>query len=260
MWSYVGKGCDPMNYISINRFKSTPLYAQLKESIVAAIKQGILNPGDKLPTEEELCDYFGISRPVIRQAYAELINDGVVTRVKGRGTFIREKEVKSHFFHELSTFDDEMHRVGMTPETLVLKKGKKNYDKKIYEALNLTKDDEVYHLRLLHKGDGLPMCLVDTYLPLSFYPGIAEEDFEGMPLYTMLETKFNRYIALARRSVDAMIVKDEDAVLLHIAKGSAVHYVQTISTDQDDQVLELSFAIYPGDRNAFDIMIYKIDQ
>ena len=83
-----------MNYIKISRYLPTPLYAQLKDSILKALQEGTLKPGDKLPTEEELCERFSISRPVIRQAYSELISDGIISRIKGKGSFIREKDVR----------------------------------------------------------------------------------------------------------------------------------------------------------------------
>ncbi|MEG1301833.1 MAG: GntR family transcriptional regulator, partial [Erysipelotrichaceae bacterium] len=80
-----------------------------------AIIQGILKPNDKLPTEEELCKTFSISRPVIRQAYSELINEGIITRYKGKGTFVKEREIKGAFFRELSNFQNEMIRLGLNP-------------------------------------------------------------------------------------------------------------------------------------------------
>jgi len=246
-----------MNYITINRYLPTPLYAQLKESIVKALDEGLLVPGDKLPTEEELCEHFGVSRPVIRQAYSELISDGIITRIKGKGSFIREKEIQSHFFQELSTFEDDMRRVGLTPSTTLLLKELISGDTKFHTILDLPFQQEIIHLRFLYKGNGIPMALVDSYLPHDLYPKLLEKESESKALYHIIETNYNRYIAQARRSVNAVIVSDADALILNIAKGAAIHEVKTIATDLEDQILEYSCAEYPGDRNAFDIMIYK---
>lgn len=246
-----------MNYIMIDRYLPTPLYAQLKSSILKALHEGLIAPGDRLPTEDELCERFGISRPVIRQAYSELISEGVIVRVKSKGSFIREKEIQSHFFQSLTSIEDELRRGGMVPQTQVITKDVILFDPKIYEMMKLDSSEKVFHVRLLYKGSDRPMALVDTYIPLRFFPGIENADFETRPLYQIFESDYNRYVIQARRTVAAIIVSDNSASLLNIAKGSAIHEVKTLATDIHDQILEYSRAVYPGDRNSFDIMIYK---
>jgi GntR family transcriptional regulator len=245
-----------MNYITISRYQPTPLYAQLKQSILNALSDGTLKPGDKLPTEEELCERFAISRPVVRQAYSELISEGIISRVKGKGSFIREKEIQSHFFQELSTFDDEMKRVGMTPSTKVISK-EIIKDKKFQDLLQLGPQDDVLHIRFLYLGNNIPMVISDTYVPCVYFPDLINKDLDKRPLYHIFESDYNRYIVMARRTFDAIIVSDQGAGLLKVAKGSAIYEVKTIATDMDDRILEYSRAGYPGERNSFDIMIYK---
>jgi len=244
-----------MNYITISRYQPAPLYAQLKQSILKALSDGILKPGDKLPTEEELCDRFAISRPVVRQAYSELISEGIITRVKGKGSFIREKEIQSHFFQELSTFEDEMKRVGMIPSTKVITK-EIIKDKKFQDLLHLEANDEVLHICFLYFGENIPMVICDTYVPVELFPDLINKDLEKRPLYHIFESDYNRYIVMARRTVDAIIVSDQGAGLLNVPKGSAIYEVKTIATDIDDRILEYSRAGYPGERNSFDIMVY----
>ncbi len=246
-----------MNYIKISRYQAAPLYAQLKESILKALSDGTLLPGDKLPTEDELCTHFSVSRPVVRQAYSELISEGIITRIKGKGSFIREKEIQSHFFQELSIFEDELKRVGMIPSTKVIIKEILKKNTKFQQILKLQAEDDVIHLRFLYLGNTVPMILVDTYLPAALFPDLLNKDLEHRPLYHIFESDYHRYIAQARRTVDAIIVRDQDAGLLNIAKGSALHEVKTLSISIDENILEYSCAGYPGERNSFDIMIYK---
>jgi DNA-binding GntR family transcriptional regulator len=78
-----------MKYINLYKNSSTPLYAQIKDSLKLAIKNGLLKPNDKLPTEEEICSEFNISRPVVRQAYKELLDENYIIRYKSRGTFVK---------------------------------------------------------------------------------------------------------------------------------------------------------------------------
>lgn len=246
-----------MNYITISRNNGIPLYLQLKDAILSAITTSVLKPGDKLPTEEELCVRFSISRPVIRQAYSELIAEGIISRTKGKGTFVRDKEIQSRFFQSLSPFETDMISNGLTPSVKVLVKEILTEPKKIPLVFDQTIHREILHVRFLYLGNGIPMILVDTYLPHDAFPGLLDLDLSHRPLYPLFESEYNRYIDYAKRCVDAIKVSDEAASLLHIAKGSAVHEVKTIAVDSDDKILEYSLALYPGERNAFDIMIYK---
>ena len=78
-----------LNGIQLDKTSAVPLYEQLRKALLEAITSGKLSAGTKLPTEEELCAQFGISRPVARQAYNMLIEDGFVERMRGRGTACR---------------------------------------------------------------------------------------------------------------------------------------------------------------------------
>lgn len=246
-----------MNYITINHSSPTPLYAQLKASIVNAINQGILSSGDKVPTEEELCERFGISRPVIRQAYSELSSEGILHRVKGIGTFIREKEIQSHFFQTISTYEEDIRRVGLSPEVKILQREIIDTAGPFQTLLNLPPEAEVIHIRFLYLGNKVPFCLVDSYVPHALFPFLLSKALESTPLYQLLESDYSRIIVQAIRTVDAIIASDKEAVTLNIPKGAAIHEVKTIATDQNETILEYSRACYPGERNAFDVIIYR---
>ena len=77
-----------MEYIKIDKALQIPIHLQLANSIRLAIQNGYLQTNSKLPTEEELEVKFNLSRPVIRQAYKQLIDDGLIYRLKAKGTFV----------------------------------------------------------------------------------------------------------------------------------------------------------------------------
>ena len=246
-----------MYYITINHKSSTPLYAQLKASITNAINTGILKSGDKVPTEEELCERFEISRPVIRQAYSELTSEGILNRVKGIGTFIREKEIQSHFFQTISTYEEDIKRVNLIPSVKILQKEIITSTEKFQTLLNIPLGVEIVHIRFLYLGNGIPFCLVDSYVPLALFPNLLDKPLENTPLYHLFESDYNKTIVQAIRTVDAILVSDKEASILKVTKGSAIHEVKTIATDQNETILEYSRACYPGERNAFDVIIYR---
>ena len=89
-----------LNAIHLDKTSAVPLYEQLRKALLEAITSGKLSAGTKLPTEEELCAQFGISRPVARQAYNMLIEDGFVERMRGRGNFVRSPVLVENYVPE----------------------------------------------------------------------------------------------------------------------------------------------------------------
>ena len=97
-----------LNGIQLDKTSAVPLYEQLRKALLEAITSGKLLAGTKLPTEEELCAQFGISRPVARQAYNMLIEEGFVERMRGRGTFVRSPDTRGRFLNKQLSFAAEM--------------------------------------------------------------------------------------------------------------------------------------------------------
>lgn len=248
-----------MNYININKFSPNPLYSQLKDSIKIAIKNGILKPNDKLPTEDELCRALNISRPVVRQAYSELLSEGIIVRYKSKGTFIKEQEISGNFFKEILNFESEMARAGLKAKTKVLDLKIIPYDEKIYEMLELDKNDECLYLRRLRFGNEIPMVLVDVYMPGKRFKGLLNVDLENNSLYNTLEKEYNTYVVKVKRSIEAKIVSNNDADLLGLKRKSAIQYVESIDYDQNNNIVLYSRARYVGDRNKFDIVINRTE-
>ena len=93
-----------LNGIQLDKTSAVPLYEQLRKALLEAITSGKLPAGTKLPTEEELCAQFGISRPVARQAYNMLIEEGFVERMRGRGTFVRSPDTRGRFLNKQLSF------------------------------------------------------------------------------------------------------------------------------------------------------------
>lgn len=152
-----------MYYIQLNKFTTIPLYRQLYDAFSTAIDHGYLTHNDLCPTEEMISMTFNISRPVVRQAYQRLIDDGKVVRYKGKGTFVaprpKQSGILEHFHHYVGSLNPTI-----TTHVLSLEK----VDPPM-EALQVAFDHETafYHIKRLHRQKGHPLILEDVYLPAS---------------------------------------------------------------------------------------------
>ncbi len=246
------------HYIHLNKNAPIPLHYQLSECIKTAIERGQLVEGDRIATEEEMCRTFNISRPVVRQAYASLIQEGIIERHKGKGTFVKSKDVDGNVFMEVSSFNSEMRRLGLEPKTKVLKLEVTDENQIIMNKYDLSSDlgQKYVHIKRLRYGDDIPKVLVESFMPSDYFPGIENENFEDVSLYDVMETKYKVTVDHVVRTFEARIIRDEDVELLEVKKKSPIHFVRSSAYDSANRLIEYSIAVYPGDRNQFETTIY----
>lgn len=244
-------------YFHIDKSIPVPLYYQFKQDLKTLIQDGTFQVNDQIPTENEFCEALGISRPTVRQALKELIQEGLLTRKKPLGTFVSQPKIDSYFFEQLASFNDEMRLLGLTPTTTLLLKKVETCSKDAQIALNLSKDAKVLHLRRLRFANNEPMVVVDTYLPQSMFPNLENEDFEANSLYALLEQKYNCVIQSVNRTIEATLADEPTAKLLHVSKNSALCMTTTTSYNQNEIPMEYSIALYRGDRNKFSLKLVK---
>jgi len=246
-----------MRYILINKFSSIPLYVQLRNSIRIAIDDGTLKDKDKLPTEDELCDTFHISRPVVRQAYSDLLSQGVILRMKGKGTFVTKQVINRNFITELYNFTGEMERQGRKPKTKVLVVEVIHSDPLIFPLLQVKEGDHVLHFKRLRLADDVPVYVEDSYIDLKQFPGLEKVDLGINSLFHIFEAKYQRPVHKTYNVYTAMLVSDNDSVLLDVEKRSAVHRVQSTTFDALGRCMEVSVASFPGERNTYDVIVRR---
>ncbi|MDP3444755.1 MAG: GntR family transcriptional regulator, partial [Ignavibacteria bacterium] len=151
-----------MNYIHLNKLLSKPLYMQLKDSIKKAILSGELKDKDQLPTEESICSIFNVSRPVIRQAYNELIKEGLITRIQGKGSFVNKKLMIANLMYTLNGYTAEVEKIGLIPESTIISFEIDQRDNLPFELQQTNQD--FYLIKRVRKASGIPLFLEYFYL------------------------------------------------------------------------------------------------
>ena len=172
---------------SINFDSYIPYYIQLIEALKAKISRGEWKPGDKIPSEPELCVYYGVSRTVVRQALREIELDGLILRKKGKGTFIAEPKINESLVEKLTGFYQDMLERGHRTVTQVLKHEIEPCTAKIARDLHIAPGTSVFCIERLRFVDGVPIVLVTTYIPVSLCPQLADQDLSNQSLYQILE-------------------------------------------------------------------------
>lgn len=238
-----------IGYIQIDRRSPLPLYKQLEDSIVRAIGDGTLKAGDKLPTEDELAESLGLSRPVVRQAYGALVGAKLVVRERGRGSFVQPMR-SGPLSNTLLGFSQETLLSGHIPATrvLALREGE------LPERLAHEVEDPFhswFYLERVRFTDGVPSQHLKTWVPRDRFPDIESYDFEVSSLYSTLFELYGVRPDLARRTVRATGADAATARILNVPEGTPIAQMDNIVYDEDGVLMEVGLEDYLGDSCSF---------
>ncbi len=240
---------DIFNGKNIDKTIPVPLYYQLKEILLDYVESN--NENGTLPTELEICKRFDISRPTVRQAINELVTNGYLDRIKGKGTFITKRKIRQDYLLVIESFHDEMFGKGFTHQTRVLEFVSVPANEHLSETLRLPAGARVIKLFRLRSVNGEPIVVVQTYLPFDLFPSLLERDLEANSLYSLIELEYGKRIKRSTRTIEAIRADEYVANLLRIAKGDPIQFIETVSFLSDDTPFEYTRAYYRGDRNKF---------
>ena len=148
-----------------------PKYYRIKQNIIREIESGQLAPDAMIPSEAEWMRRHQVSRITVRKAFDELAVEGYLYRIQGKGTFVSGTS-KTQGLSRISSYTEEIARLGMTPSRTVLVAAAMPCDGKIADALGLTIGDAVFVLERVYRADGAPLCFTKTYLPLRLFPDL----------------------------------------------------------------------------------------
>ena len=248
--------------ITLNKNIPIPLYYQLKKQLLTLIENAELKEGELLPPENDLCEALNVSRPTIRQAFTELVNEGYLNRYKGKGTFVSTPRVNDRFFSKLETFHDEMVEKGLHPQTQVLKLEKIDGPHEANERLDIPLSSPLIYLSRVRSVDTVPLVYVETFLPYEPYEKLMRVDFTAHSLYDSLEKLYHVRVNRVRREFVAVNAHQSDAELLHITRNKAISLVKTVAYSGTGSggasgPVEFSIARYRGDLNKFSVELAR---
>lgn len=235
----------------LNKNIPIPLYYQLKTILLEYIKEHHTDTENPIPTEVEISEHFGISRPTVRQAINELVVEGYLYRIKAKGTFISKPKIKQDFLLVLDSFNKEMHKKGLIPSTKILNIEVIKCDEKVGNALKIQAGSDVIQLSRLRYANDEPIVFVVTYLPYDRCPSIMTKNLEKESMYEILENDCGLLISGVTRTLEAILAGEFEAKLLEIEKGAPIQYFESVAYLSDNTPIEYSLAKYRGDRNKF---------
>ncbi|RDI59597.1 GntR family transcriptional regulator [Microvirga subterranea] len=224
---------------------STPLWLQLKHALRDYVTFD-LQPGDKIPSESELCDHYDLSRITVRQAISALVDEGFLQKKQGRGTFVLAPRLAEpltdpeHFL--LSGFDaaDPRSIRVYSAETVPAPDW-------IIAKLGLRAGDNVHKIRKVLSDDGQPVAFRTTFVPAGIAPKLLQADL-SQPIYAVIEKLYDVEAVEADEVIEFIVADGFRADMLHVAVGHPLILVERIIYSDSGEALECSRAYYRADR------------
>ncbi|MGW1676352.1 GntR family transcriptional regulator [Saccharopolyspora sp. NPDC002376] len=227
---------------SVLRDGPTPKHAQLRE-ILRELASDELLPGSPVPSERDLAVRYGVSRLTVREAVGQLVAEGLLVRVRGKGTFTTRPRVDSQL--HLASFTEDMLRRGMHPETVLLESAEAVPPEDTATALGLAPGEPAHWLHRLRKADGAPMAVERGWYPAGPLPGLLERDLTDS-MYTLLDRHYDVRLETGTQTVLAEGADADTARLLGVRPGSPVLVFRRISTAQGRPIEDMT-SWYRGD-------------
>ncbi len=223
-----------------------PRYYEIEQALRARIT--VLEPHAALPSDAQLCTEFNVSRMTARGAVQRLVQDGLVYRVPGRGTFVASAPANRTASHILS-FSDEMRRRGLTPTSRLVERARRTATP---EETRRLVTDEVVVVRRVREADGRPVALETAVFPAERVGALLEGDIDTVSLFATLAAA-GLVPTAGRAALSAEAASAEDAKLLDVKRGAPLLVERRLIHDQDGTPLELTESRYVGSLYGLDV-------
>ena len=239
---------------------NSPMYIQLAAFIRHQITLGIFKKNDRMATENELCTMLNISRTTVRLAMNELLEEGLLIRKRGRGSFITERKINRRL-NSLYNFTESMREQNIEPHSEVISARVCEANETIAGQLQLPSgQNKVFRLERIRYGDDTPLLHETTYITYNLCPGIENQDFSKYSLYDVLKTRYGLTIYHASETLEAIIIEAATAASLKCSAGPTPGYrIERVSSLETGFVFEYTTSVTRADKCKFRVDMYSAD-
>lgn len=243
-----------MNYVFINKISNRPIYAQLSDSIRMAIMTHQLKHRDQLPTEDELCKKFEISNIVVKQAYQVLTKEGLITRVQGKGTFVKAIHCVDLDIHDFKDIEQRFIALGAIKK-INLMDIVKDHDL-AFCALKLDEGEEAFRFVLTANINTTPIYSLELIMPRKGFPNFESVFINpNLSVVTVAKSLYGVKVTSSTHDFRLVNLNNSDAQQLHVETDQAAHIIDSVYFDEQKNPLFYIKSIYPCDYLSFN---YKV--
>jgi GntR family transcriptional regulator len=236
-----------MNLPPLSKDSALPLYYQVRESIRHAIATGAIKAGEKMPTEGQLAKMLGVSLITVKRALTDLQLDGLVTKIQGRGTFVRAAPMEQKLDH-LSGFAEDMEELHHKHSAKVFAIATVPATEEVCARLAVEPDEQVIKIERVRYADDEPIMFAVAYLSRDLGERLVHEDLEKNAIFSLLEKKYGIVLIEADYQLEAAVAPHYIQKALDLATHAPTLLVRRTAYTENRRPIDFTQLYYRGDR------------
>jgi GntR family transcriptional regulator len=235
-----------------------PLYAQIRSALRERILDGTYQPHQQLPSESELMAAYGVSRITVRQALGDLLNEGLIFTLHGKGSFVSRPKAFQDLAR-LQGFGEAMRQMGYETYARVLSLRSVVPSPQVREKLGVARRGarvtELQRLRFLNRE---PISLDVTYLPLAIGQRLAKEDLAARDVFLILENDYGLALGHADLQIGSTLADERLAGQLRVEQGAPVLFIERLTHAADGTPIDYEHLYYRGDAFQYKVRVDRV--
>lgn len=238
-------------YSEYNENSKIPKYLKIRSAIRHVLDNGLIKENEMLPTENELCDIFKVSRMTVRQALEELVREGYLERQSGSGTFVKSLKLAGGS-RPIKSFSDEIALMGIVTHHKLIKTDILRPSNEVVEKLHLGDQMKALRIKRVRFVDEAPISYQISYLPYPLCAQLLEQDLDQRPLYELLLENGNFTFTHGVENVQALEMPKHVASWLDCVPGSACFFLsRVVYVREYEHPIEYVETFLRGDKFTF---------
>lgn len=230
----------------MNKAIKVPLYLQMMDKLIKEIDSKVYQEHEKLPSEREFCELYGVSRITVRQALQELTLEGYIYKEHGKGTFVAPKSYNQNLV-KLYSFTEEMKKIGKTPSTKVISFKKMTADERLSTKMKIAPLAEVFQVVRLRIADDEVLLYETSYIPRAVFPQLTEADLIEKPMYDVFHDDYQIGVTRAIERFSATNVRSEEAKYLKMNPSQPAMLIKRYAY-HNETLIEYTISVARGDK------------
>lgn len=232
-----------------------PYYLQIKDILKERIMNKTYQPNRIIPSENDLCEEFAVTRATIRNALSELKKEGLIYTAKGKGSIVSPPKIEQSLL-KFYSFGREFKDINEKTASKLLSKALIKASPTIVRKLSINTNTEVFEIVRIRIFNDLPLILETSYIPIHIAPEILDNDLEEESIYDLLESKYGVKIVKAKEYIEPQVSNEYESKHLDVAYNSPVFYTERITLTDREEPIELRKSIIRGDKFKFYTELY----
>lgn len=232
----------------LNRDNPVPLYHQLELILKENIESGVWNENERIPSEHDLSKQYGVSRVTVRAVLTKFVNDGVLYRIQGKGTYVSAQKIITSNVSYIG-IREQLETLGFNTTTKVIQIGTIHANSNIRKKLNLNPENEdVIFIERVRFVNDLPFSLHRSYIPKVIGANIDEDQLVNEQLCVILSRDYGLNRARVVETLESTIGDSYEAALLGVHNSHPLLLLEDVIYSSSGVAFEYSKILFRGDK------------